>query len=193
MIFRDKTLWGLILAVLFMMVGVGMMVAVLPQRVIHLDGNGESVGYLASAFAFSYILFQIPIGSLSDRLGFKPFLVMGYLLCFLTGVIFFLAPNSNWIFFARVIQGVGEAPVWALAPALLSIKFPMSKGKVIGIYNAVIHLGLTLGAIVGLVIGKLLNEQELFLVYSLCCLSGVFLICVLVETFQKKEMIMCGN
>ncbi len=35
---RDKTFWGLIGAVFLMMIGVGMIVALLPQRVIELDG-----------------------------------------------------------------------------------------------------------------------------------------------------------
>lgn len=188
MIFRDKTFWGLILSVFLMMIGVGMIVAILPQRVLYLDGNGLSVGYLASAFAFSYILFQIPIGTLSDKLGFKPFLVIGYILCFLSGVSFFLSPNSNWVFFARLLQGLGEAPVWALAPALLSIKFPMNKGKVIGIYNAAIHLGLTLGPIIGIVIGRMLDEQALFLIYSFCCLSGGLLVVFLVEKLQREKV-----
>ncbi|WP_371380284.1 MFS transporter [Sporomusa aerivorans] len=184
MMFRDKTLWGLNSAVLFMMIGVGMIVAVLPQRVMHLDGDGQSVGYLASAFAFSYILFQIPIGGLADKLGFKPFLIIGYLQCFLTGLIFFFATNSNWIFLARLFQGVGEAPAWALAPALFSIKYPMDKGKVIGIYNAVIHLGLTFGPVLGIAVARVLNEQEIFLVYSGCCLLGALTVGILVEPRQ---------
>lgn len=188
MIFRDKTLWGLLSAVLFMMIGVGMIVAVLPQRVIQLDGTGQSAGCLASAFAFSYILFQVPIGRLSDKLGIKPFLIMGYLLCGLTGLIYFLAPNATWLYLARFLQGLGEAPVWALAPALLSVKFPANKGQVIGIYNAVIHLGLTLGPLAGLTIGKLVNEQALFLVYSLFCLAGVCSVVFLVKALPVTEV-----
>ncbi|WP_291299791.1 MFS transporter [Desulfosporosinus sp. BICA1-9] len=143
---RDKTLWGLILAVLFMMVGVGMIVVILPQRIVSLDGNSHSVGYLASAFAFSYILFQVPIGSLSDKLGFRPFLIIGYLLCFLAGLVFFFATSSGLIFFARFMQGVGEAPVWALAPALLSVKFPMAVA--IGLFFSLFYVAISLSQVI---------------------------------------------
>ena len=124
--FKDKTLLGLVVAVVLMMIGVGMVVTLLPQRVVDLDGNGRSVGYIASAFAFSYLLLQVPIGRLSDKIGFKPLLIAGYLLCFLTGLVFYFATSSNMIFFARLLQGAGEAPVWALAPALLSLRFPLA-------------------------------------------------------------------
>jgi MFS family permease len=164
-----------------------MIVAVLPQRVVSLDGSGQSVGYLASAFAFPFILLQIPIGILSDKLGFKPFLIIGYLLCFLAGLMYFLATSSCLIFSARFLQGIGEAPVWALAPALLSVKFPMNKGKVMGIYNAIFHMGLTLGPVLGIALAKALNGNEIFLVYSFCSLAGAVVISLLVEPITKKE------
>lgn len=185
---RDKTLWGLILAVLFMMVGVGMIVAVLPQRIVDLDGNGRSVGYLASAFALSYILLQVPIGNLADKIGFKPFIIMGYLLCFCTGLVFYFATNSGMIFFARLLQGAGEAPIWALAPALLALAFPLAKGKVMGIYNAAIHLGLTLGPLLGVVVAKAVNGREIFLLYSLGCLAGALVICFFVRSPSKSAI-----
>ncbi|ATW23814.1 MFS transporter [Candidatus Formimonas warabiya] len=185
--FKDKTLLGLILAVVFMMVGVGMIVALLPQRVVDLDGNGRSVGYLASAFAFSYLLLQVPMGHLSDKIGFKPLLIGGYLLCFLTGLVFYLATSSQMIFFARFLQGAGEAPVWALAPALLSLKYPLAKGKVMGIYNAVFHFGLTMGPFLGVILAQGLKSKEIFLVYSFACLAGAVVIYLLVEAPVKKE------
>ncbi|MDR3331624.1 MAG: hypothetical protein LBT08_03250 [Synergistaceae bacterium] len=66
-----------------MMIGVGMIVAFLPQRIIDLDGHERNVGYLASMFAIAYIMLQVPVGTMADKLGFKLFLVAGYLLCFL--------------------------------------------------------------------------------------------------------------
>lgn len=185
--FRDKTLLGLILAVVFMMIGVGMVVALLPQRVVDLEGSGRSVGYIASAFAFSYLLLQIPLGRLSDRIGFKPLLVAGYLLCFLAGLVFYLAASTDLILLARLLQGAGEAPVWALAPALLSLRFPLTKGKVMGIYNAVFHLGLTLGPSLGVLLAKALSSNGVFLVYSLGCLAGAAIICLLVENPTRKQ------
>ncbi|HWR42141.1 MFS transporter [Sporomusa sp.] len=185
---RDKTLWGLILAVVLMMVGVGMVVALLPQRIVDLDGSGRSVGYIASAFAFSYLVLQVPIGSLSDKIGFKPLIIFGYLLCVLTGLVFYFATNSNMIFFARLLQGAGEAPVWALAPALLSLRFPSAKGKVMGIYNAAMHIGLTLGPVLGVALAKVLNSNEVFLVYSFGCLVGAIVIYLFVDNSPKKEL-----
>jgi MFS family permease len=106
--FRDKTFVGVNLAVFLMMIGVGMIVAILPQKVMTLTGSGATVGYLASAFALSYIALQVPIGHFADQLGFKVFLVMGYVLCCVTGILFYYASSANLIFVGRLLQGVGK-------------------------------------------------------------------------------------
>ena len=133
------------LSAALLMVGVGMIVPLLPQRIISLSGSMQNVGYLASFFALSYLLLQLPIGTMADRLGIKPFLVLGYLCCGISGLVYFFADSTDTIFWGRIIQGAGEAPIWALGPALLSLAYPDAKGRVIGIYNAAIHAGLTLG------------------------------------------------
>ncbi len=95
---NNRTLISLNLSVFMMMLGVGMIMALLPQRIIVLTGSGKTVGYLASAFAISYILLQVPIGNLSDRYGFKFFLFLGYLICFITGVFITFLTMPTYIF-----------------------------------------------------------------------------------------------
>jgi MFS family permease len=181
---RNSTLINLNLSVFFMMLGVGMIMALLPSRVIEITGSGRSVGLLASSFAVSYILLQVPIGNLSDKLGFKFFLFFGYLVCSAAGLLYYFSESANLIFLGRLIQGAGEAPIWALAPALLSIKFPASKGKVMGIYNAVIHVGLTIGPILGILVLKRWPGNQAFLFYAVVCLIGALIILLGVENAE---------
>lgn len=170
--YKDRTFIGLIVSVFLMMSGLGMIMPSLPQKVINFDGSGDSIGFLASSFAVSYILFQIPIGQLADRFGFKPLLAGGYYLCASVGVLYSFSHSSTLIFAGRFLQGVGEVPVWALASALLSIRYPYMTGKAIGIYNAVFHLGLTAGPLLGIVFHNLFPGIDIFLVYAGLCLAG---------------------
>lgn len=176
-----KTLIGLNVSVFLMMLGVGMIVAVLPQRILDFTSDSSQVGYLASAFALSYIALQVPIGNFADKYGFKLFLTVGYLLCFLTGILYYFSNSADIIFLGRLFQGLGEAPVWALAPALLSIKYPLAKAKVMGIYNASIHLGLTFGPVLGVVFSRVLKGNQFFLLYALVCILGALIIHFSVE------------
>ena len=182
MLFRS----GLNVSVFLMMLGVGMIVAVLPQRILDFTSDSSQVSYLASAFALSYIALQVPIGNFADKYGFKLFLTVGYLLCFLTGILYYFSNSANILFLGRLFQGMGEAPVWALAPALLSIKYPLAKAKVMGIYNASIHLGLTLGPVIGVVFSKILKGNQFFLLYAFVCAIGVLIIHLSVDNPQTN-------
>ena len=167
---RPTPLFILSLSATLLMIGVGMIVALLPQQVHAMTGSLESVGLVASVFAFAYLLAQLPISALSDRLGAKRFLVIGYLLCAVSGVVFFFTETAGGIFLGRAIQGIGEAPIWALGPAILSLAYPSTKGRVIGTYNAAIHIGLTAGPLLGLLIAPNGQGNLPFLIFALLCL-----------------------
>ncbi len=171
-VLKMKVLIIVSVAASLLMVGVGMIVAVLPARILSLSGSIQDVSYLASAFAVSYLLVQMPIGYFSDRFGAKLFLVCGYMLAAVSGLMLFFAESFNEIYLGRIIQGAAEAPIWALGPAFLSLAYPHAKGKVIGIYNAAIHAGLTLGPIVGLYLFANGSAGGPFLMFSALCLSG---------------------
>jgi len=172
----NRTFISLLASAYLMMVGVGMIVALLPQKIITYTGSAEKVGFLAASFAVSYILFQIPLGRMADRIGCKPILTAGYYFCCFTGVVFYFSDSAMLLFFGRFLQGMGEVPVWALASALMSILYPRIKGRAIGIYNAAIHMGLTTGPILGIFIQNHFPANQPFLIYSLLCLIGGFIV-----------------
>lgn len=176
-----KTLLVVSVAASLLMTGVGMVVAMLPQRVLDLSGSLQSVGYLASCFALSYLLVQLPVGRLADRLGAKPFLVLGYVTCGAAGLLFFFAASAEAIFVGRFVQGLGEAPIWALGPALLSLAYPRAKGRVIGIYNAAIHSGLAVGPLLGIVLSSSASGRLPFLIFAGLCLIGGAIVLLLLR------------
>ena len=134
-------------AAFIQMVGVGLIVALLPNRVIQLSGSMGYVGYITSAFAVPFVLSQLPAGRLGDRYGYKKFLVGGYIVACVTGLVYFKSDQVWGILAGRALQGFAEVPAWALAPALLSLLFAKKKGEAIGKYNASFHLGLTAGSL----------------------------------------------
>lgn len=160
-------------AIYIFMFGVGLITPLLPAKILNLSGSTVQVGWLASAFACSYLLFQVPMGFWADKFGFKIFIAFGYFVCGAAGCIYLIADSSNLILGGRFIQGIGEAPLWALAPALLSILKPTYKARIIGWYNASLHIGLTSGSILGFAVHGYLPEYQAFLIFtSLCFLAG---------------------
>lgn len=181
---KYRSIIGLNLSVFLFMFGVGMIVPLLPQKIITLTGSLKNVGYLASAFAVPFVLLQFPIGHLSDRYGFRRFLFSGYLVCSASGLLYCFSNTQEMVFFGRLLQGIGEAPLWALAPALLSMLYPGAKGKVIGFYNASLHLGLTLGSAFGILVAGYWIKNEPFLLFVFLGVIGAVLTLV---TLKEPE------
>ena len=173
------------IAVFLLMIGVGMIMTLLPRQILALSGSVASVGYLASAFAVTYVLFQIPVGILSDKMGFKPFLISGYFICSLAGLLYYVSTSSLLVYFARMLQGIGEVPIWAIAPALLAILYPDHKGKFMGLYNACLHCGLTMGSFLGILVPKFCQGQAVFLIFSGISFFGGLLIFLGVKPIKK--------
>lgn len=167
---RKRSLLMLNCAIYLFMFGVGIITPILPGKILAFSGSTVQVGLLASAFACSYLLVQIPLGVLADKFGYKTFIALGYFICGVAGFIYLLAGSSSLILVGRFMQGIGEAPLWALAPAILSILYPTSKARVIGWYNASLHIGLTSGSICGFVAYGYLPEQYAFIIFVLLCL-----------------------
>jgi MFS family permease len=164
------------LAIFIFMLGVGMVSSIFPAQIIKLTGTSAGVGAMAAAFGLPYILVQAPLGRWADRIGFKPLILAGYLLASVTGLFYFLSESLPCFLAARVLHGLGEAPLWALAPALLAMRYPDSRGWVIGCYSAWLHLGLTLGPLISLVMLGVWPVQAQFLVFSLLCLMACLVV-----------------
>jgi MFS family permease len=125
---------------------------------------------------------QVPIGNLADKIGFKMLLTLGYLLCGLTGLLYYWANSSTLILLGRLLQGVAEVPIWALAPALLSLQYANTKGKAIGLYNASFHLGLSAGPLLGILLVQMAGQDNLaFLFFAGVSIVGGLIVYLFVE------------
>ncbi len=146
---RFLPLAGLCLAVFLAMTGMGMAGVALPGKYLHASGTMRSAGWLAAIFALSSMLCQYPAGRLADRLGYHRILAAGFLLMAASAAVYGMAGATWAIYAGRFLQGAGEAPVWACAPALLGRLYPGMRGRAMGFYNAAFHVGLLLGPVMG--------------------------------------------
>ncbi|MCP3921845.1 MAG: MFS transporter [Desulfobacterales bacterium] len=189
---KNNSIFVLNICAFLLMVGVGIVVPTLPQKVLTISDSHKDVGYLASFFAVTYILFQIPIGNLADRFGFKIFLFFGYLFCGLSGCLYYYSDTTLNIYIARSIHGLGEVPVWSLAPAMMTIS-SKNKGKLIGLYNASIHLGLTIGAFGGFFLGDLLINEHFLFLSIISLISSVLILMFIKNPIKKKDIVAKTN
>lgn len=81
-------------------------------------------GYLAGAYNWTYALCQLPIGVLLDRFGVRPVVRVGILLWSAASFAAGLAPGVPAFLSARLLLGVGEAPVFPANAKAIGLWFP---------------------------------------------------------------------
>ncbi|MBU1002443.1 MAG: MFS transporter [Proteobacteria bacterium] len=185
---RHIPLAGLCLAVFLIMTGMGVAAVALPGKYLQLSGTMRSSGWIASCFAVSYVLCQVPVGRWADRHGYWQVLALGCFLIAVSALIFSTAKTPAAIYAGRFIQGAGEAPVWASAPALLGRLYPTMRGRVMGLYNAAFHLGLMLGPLLGACF-LVRTGMDPFLVFAGASLVAL----VLVVSSLRGRQPSCGD
>jgi MFS transporter, ACS family, glucarate transporter len=107
------------------------------------------LGYIFSAFAWSYVIAQIPGGALLDRLGSRKMYIgsiVAWSACtFASGFASYLAPGSAVIalFILRLALGGVEAPSFPANARLVAAWFPDSeRGTASAIFNTAQYAGL---------------------------------------------------
>jgi MFS family permease len=123
--------------------GLYIYVPVLPVYIQQTGANLDVVGTVLSAYAVPQVLFRIPIGIWSDRLGRRKFVVAEGIIFTSLGALGLGLSETPWLLFlSRVVTGIGAAS-WVVFPLYFSGYYPANdNGKAIGLNNFVRSLAL---------------------------------------------------
>ena len=134
------------LAIFIMAAAFSMITPLEKQFNIRLDESAFDFAIAFSAVMFSRLLFQIPIGRLSDHIGRKPLIIAGLILMAPVTGLLGEAATTLQLISLRVIQGIGSAGVAAPAMALAA---DLSKAGGEGRQMSITTMGFGLGISVG--------------------------------------------
>lgn len=102
----------------------------------------SQMGWLLSAFAWSYALAQLPVGAAVDRMGPRRLFGFGLILWSVAQAAGGLVNSFAQFFATRVVLGVGEAPQYPSAAKVVSDWFPpRERGVPTGIFVSSSPLG----------------------------------------------------
>lgn len=104
------------------------------------------MGYLLSAFLWSYAFAQLPMGAMVDKFRPRRLLAIGLALWSLAQVVSGLVLNFGEFYVARIALGIGEAPQFPSASRVTRDWFnPRDRGLSSGIWNTAGPLGTAIG------------------------------------------------
>ena len=164
--------------------GLFIVLPVLSLYALNLEGANEFlVGLIVGVYAISQMIFQVPFGALSDKIGRKKALTIGLLVFVAGSIVCALANDIYTMLFGRFLQGIGA--VGAVATAMISdFVTEENRSKAMAIMGAFIGLSFTLSMVLGPLLARSFGLSSLF--YLSAALS---LLCVvLLYTVVPKEI-----
>ena len=182
--FMLKSVLSLSFIIASRFLGLFIVLPVLSLYALNLEGANEFlVGLIIGVYAISQMIFQVPFGALSDKIGRKKALTIGLLIFVAGSIVCALASEIYTMLFGRFLQGVGA--VGAVATAMISdFVTEENRSKAMAIMGAFIGLSFTLSMVLGPLLARSYGLSSLF--YFSAALS---LLCVvLLYTVVPKEI-----
>ncbi|MEA1920055.1 MAG: MFS transporter [Campylobacterota bacterium] len=139
------------------------------------------VGVIVGGYALTQAIFQVPFGTMSDKIGRKVTLLIGLLIFLIGSIICAVSDNIYLLMFGRFLQGAGA--IGSVITAMISDLVPEEvRGKAMAIMGATIAISFAIAMGLGPVIGASYGVASLFWITALLALAAIILLFTKVPT-----------
>ncbi len=184
----NKPVYILSFTLLVVMLGYGMVLPVLPFLIEKLGAGGSEMGWLMSSYSLMQFIFAPIWGSVSDRIGRKPVLVLGILGYAISLFMFGLAQSFTVMFIARVLSGVLSCATMPTAMAYIGDQVS-EEGRSAGMgkLGAAMGIGVVLGPIIGGLISKDSISLPFFIGSGLAALAALLVLLIVPASRPEQK------
>ncbi len=166
-----KKIWFLYLTVLIDMIGIGVLIPVIPQLFANPDSGAFLLnasqaklgfillGLLSSIYPIAMFFASPILGSLSDKYGRRPVLLISILGTSVGYILFALSivwRNIPLLFFSRIVDGLTGGNISTVQASITDQVTPENRAKAFGLMGATFGIGFILGPFIG---GKLADPS----------------------------------
>jgi DHA1 family multidrug resistance protein-like MFS transporter len=132
------------------MLGFGMIMPIMPFYIDKMGATGSDLGWLVAVYSLMQLIFAPVWGSVSDRVGRKPVLMLGISGYAIFLILFGLATQFWMLFLARSLAGILSSATYPSMMAFISDSTtPEERGGGMGKLGAAMGLGVILGPGIG--------------------------------------------
>lgn len=171
--------------------GIGLILPVMPDLIAEVGGTniaGAAVwgGVLATTFAVMQFIFGPIVGSLSDRYGRRPVLIVSLVVMSIDYLVMAVAGTMWLLFLTRIVGGITAATQATATAYIADISAPEKKAANFGMVGAAFGVGFVLGPVIGGVLGELGTRAPFYAAAALAGANAVFGWLVLPETVTDR-------
>jgi len=172
--------------------GWGIIIPVIPdliEELIHANASEASRigGLIAMSYSITQFIFAPVIGSLSDKYGRRPIILISLLAFSIDYILLALAPNITWLFIGRIIAGLTGASITTASAYIADISSPENRAKNFGMIGAAFGLGFIIGPVLGGFLGHYGSRVPFYASAVLCFLNFMYGYFILPESLAKEN------
>ena len=186
---RRSVLLLLALAVALQMTGFGVIMPIFARRFGEFDSGVGSLGLMMMSFALAQLLSAPLMGTLADRIGRRPIILLG-LAAFVAQNVGFLLVDSTPAFIA--VRAAGGAFTAGIGPAVMGVVGDIvpedSRGRWVGIMMGSFGAGLIFGPVLGGVLYDGWGFETPFVVSASLAAFALIAALVLVPETRTREI-----
>jgi DHA1 family tetracycline resistance protein-like MFS transporter len=154
----------------------GLVIPVLPRLIESMEGGDTAqaariYGAFGTVWALMQFLASPVIGSLSDRFGRRPVLLLSMAGLGLDYVLMALAPTVGWLLVGRVLNGLTAASFSTASAYIADVTPTEKRAGAFGLIGAAFGIGFVLGPALGGLLGEI-GPRVPFAVAAACCLAN---------------------
>jgi MFS family permease len=150
------------------------------------------VGIIVGGYALTQMIFQVPFGIMSDKLGRKGTIIVGLILFGLGSIICSVSNDILTLLLGRLMQGAGA--IGAVVTATISdLVKEEQRPKAMALMGGSIAMAFAAAMILGPTLGSWLGVQSLFIITAVIAFASIFVLIKAVpnppkitHTYNKK-------
>jgi DHA1 family tetracycline resistance protein-like MFS transporter len=189
---RKAAISFIFITLLIDVTGLGLIIPVMPKLIEELiHGNISEASQWGGWLTFSYAIIQFVfapiIGSLSDRYGRRPVLLLSLLGFGIDYLLLAYAPTIGWLFAGRIIAGITGASFTTAAAYIADISTNENRTKNFGMIGAAFGLGFIIGPVIGGLLGSFGSRVPFLVAAGLSLLNALYGYFILPESLPKEN------
>jgi DHA1 family tetracycline resistance protein-like MFS transporter len=183
---------GFILVVAILdIVAMGIVIPVLPPLIEEFAGSTADAGWINGVFVALWALMQFVaspvIGSLSDRYGRRPVILLSAAGLAADYVLMALAPDLWWLAVGRIVAGITSSSFTTVYAYMADVTPPEGRAKAYGLIGAAFGGGFVLGPLIGGVLGEISPRAPFWFAAALSSVVFVYGLFVMPESLAPEK------
>ncbi len=182
---KRSPLFLMALTILIDFIGFGLVIPLLPFWAERLGANSFEVGLIITVYALAQLLFTPVLGTLSDRYGRKPIIVVSLFIEVVALIMTALAGSLPLLLLARFIGGLGASNIGSAQAVVADVTEKQNRAKGMGLIGAAIGLGFVIGPAAGGILAPAGQTLPFWVAAGVALVNALLVLLFLPETRKR--------